>query len=621
MKKLTFLSSRFFYLLLSLIILIVFYHHRWGLGVFNGAYVNWVIDDSELANVFFSFGFYRHQELVFPIGKVNAYFYPIGTNIYTTDIPLLALIFKPLSPILPKEFQYIGIWYLVCHLLQAWFTILLCERFSIKGFSKFLVIAFLMFTPLLMSRYIHCSLFCQWMILAAIWIYFLDPDKYSVKKILFFQFLLFISSGLEFAYMWAMVFGFSVALFIRLWYIDKKLKLYEAIGYFTLHMTIMVGIWILVGLFSFEGIPDYQMPGWGQFSLNINSLYNPMGTGTIMPTFPHTVHQQLEGYAYLGLGILILIFISMVYYALKFFTNKRSTVSYQLTIAGVHIWPLILFFAFATCYSLSSTIMFNTTIIFNYEIGGMFTKWVNSFRSSGRFFWPVYYFIIIISFYYFNRINVNVAVRNSILTSCLVLQLYDIQYYFKPRDINYATYKPPINDVWDKLIAFYDNIAFYPGYRKSYLSFDDYRYFTYYAVKHQKNINVGYPARFDAAKTEALNKEMGERISIEGLDEHTLYISFKRDLNRLAIPVYDNDAYCYNVDGYIAIFKKTKNNEPLAQYLDQAVGADYRNILMGDVTPQPWDGKEDSIITKDVNTAFYERDYSDSHLFLKGFGF
>ncbi len=615
-------NSKLLQFFFAFLLLLVFYHFRYGLSFFNPAYINWVIDDGELANGFFSFGYYRHEPLTFPIGDIKSYFYPMGTNLYTSDIPLLALFFKPFSPILPEQFQSLGVWFLTCHLLQAWFSILLCERFKINGFARACTVVFFLFAPVLMSRFIHPSLFCQWMILASIWIYFIDPQKTPVRKILFYQFCLFIVSGLVFAYMWAMVFGFSVSLFLRLWLIDKKLRFFQVILNFSFHIVVMTALWLLIGLFSFEGIPNYQMEGWGAFSLNLNSLFNPMGTAVLLPTRPYAWPQHIEGYAYLGAGILTLL---LFYFSIKLvqkFVKKAPVIkSDRWRIEGTNTAPLMLFFTFSFLFALSNDISYNNEVIFHYPLPQAFSALLNSFRSGGRFFWPVYYFIFLTLFYYFNRLSLNNVVKNVIFGCCLAIQLYDIQPYLTSLNFTYGPYKPPIHPVWETVIKSFDEVLFYPGFRRTYKTFDDYRYFTYYTTVYQKRINIGYPARFDGKKAEQLIGKLGHKIANEGLDERAVYVSILPNLNNLALPLYSDEAYCFDIDGYLIIFKKTEGTKALADYIKQNIGPDIRPEIISHFLLKPWKETPDVKTISSAKVGFYETDLSENHFNLKGWAF
>src|SRR6185436_3309185 len=117
-----------------------------------------------------------------------------------------------------------------------------------------------------------------------------------------------------------------------------------------------------------------------------------------------------------------------------------------------------------------------------------------TFRSGGRFFLPVYYFLLIMIFLYLEKRIASVRYRAVLLSVCLLLQGYDLRGFFKPTGRNYSDqYTPPINNqVWDEIVKSFDAVIFYPGLRGGLLDFHDYRYFGYYAVLHHKKINAGY---------------------------------------------------------------------------------------------------------------------------------
>ena len=66
------------------------------------------------------FLYFVQDEWRFPLFHTQNLGYPHGTNIIFTDsIPLLALIFKILAPIVPDGFHPFGLWIFICFLLLA----------------------------------------------------------------------------------------------------------------------------------------------------------------------------------------------------------------------------------------------------------------------------------------------------------------------------------------------------------------------------------------------------------------------------------------------------------------------------------------------------------------------
>ncbi|MCR5097698.1 MAG: DUF6311 domain-containing protein [Lachnospiraceae bacterium] len=73
---------------------------------------------------------YRNCPWMFPIGL----FYGLSPEplsiVYTDSVPLFAIIFKLLSPVLPQQFQYMGIFELITYVLMGGFGALIADRFS-----------------------------------------------------------------------------------------------------------------------------------------------------------------------------------------------------------------------------------------------------------------------------------------------------------------------------------------------------------------------------------------------------------------------------------------------------------------------------------------------------------
>ena len=61
---------------------------------------------------------FRREEWTFPLGAISGMPYPIGTTVgYTDSNPLVSLLLKPFSGLLPQEFQFIGLWLAFCFVM------------------------------------------------------------------------------------------------------------------------------------------------------------------------------------------------------------------------------------------------------------------------------------------------------------------------------------------------------------------------------------------------------------------------------------------------------------------------------------------------------------------------
>ncbi|HOV13874.1 MAG TPA: DUF6311 domain-containing protein, partial [Spirochaetota bacterium] len=86
-----------------------------GIKVLDVTYIDWITDGFDLQQHYFGWSFFRNDTWHFPLGKTINYGYPFGISVvYTDSIPLFAIFFKLFKGILPEQFQYFGIFSLMC---------------------------------------------------------------------------------------------------------------------------------------------------------------------------------------------------------------------------------------------------------------------------------------------------------------------------------------------------------------------------------------------------------------------------------------------------------------------------------------------------------------------------
>ena len=71
---------------------------------------------------FLGWHIFRGEPWAWPPGTLVGYYHaPAGTSIgYTDSLPLVAFLLKPISPLLPMPFQYLGLWLTACFALQGY---------------------------------------------------------------------------------------------------------------------------------------------------------------------------------------------------------------------------------------------------------------------------------------------------------------------------------------------------------------------------------------------------------------------------------------------------------------------------------------------------------------------
>ena len=95
----------------------------YGVRVLDPTQVDWILNNAspDPSQHYLGWAFFRRSAVRLPyIGANYSVVYPYRTSVLFTDsIPLLALFFKLLGPVLPARFQYFGWWGLLCYALQG----------------------------------------------------------------------------------------------------------------------------------------------------------------------------------------------------------------------------------------------------------------------------------------------------------------------------------------------------------------------------------------------------------------------------------------------------------------------------------------------------------------------
>ena len=134
------------------------------------------------------------------------------------------------------------------------------------------------------------------------------------------------------------------------------------------------------------------------YRLNLNSILDPSvnlpnpgneiyNFSTILPDLNDTTNIQgsgdYEGFNFIGVPILCILIISILNYKKNLLNFSKKNYLPILTIA-------ILLFIFA----LSNKVILNDSLLFNYSLPSFIKNFFATFRSSGRFFWPVLYIAV-----------------------------------------------------------------------------------------------------------------------------------------------------------------------------------------------------------------------------------
>jgi hypothetical protein len=350
----------------------------------NPSNTAWVFGDN--ATYYVGWALYRHDpHLSFPLAWTDRVGYPVGTSIALLDaIPLVAVLLRPLGWLLPEPFQYLGLYSALCFVLQAYFGLSLCRRLF-PGNPAFILLGgvfFLLSAPLTWRAFGHTALLSHWLILAALDSYFRDPGEMPVRWLARFWGVLAIAAAIT-PYVAAMCFLLTLAGIARL-LLERRCRWPFAGVLAVLSLGVLYTSLASIGVLVARDSSTYWAPGYGLFSLNLNSLINPMAYGSILlPALPVIHAAQVEGYNYLGLGILALLVLNLA--------RRPQAV---LWLGNRRLLPLVGLALVCTVLAASATVSLGASTLFEVQLPTAVMAAVHGLRASGRLFWPAYYLIV-----------------------------------------------------------------------------------------------------------------------------------------------------------------------------------------------------------------------------------
>ncbi len=500
--------------------------------------------------------FFRYETWQLPLGTITGYLYPLGTTIgYSDCIPAMALSAKAAAPFITAEFQYFGLWRLLCYLLQGVFAFLLMRTVTRKIVLLALGTAFFAISPVLLMRD-HFALNAQWMLLASLWFYFARFDRSRLRFVLAAVVALTALTPLVHPYLVAMVTGLSLLYGLRLYFIDKSISLKQC----ALYITALIGSLLLVASLLGFISKDEQMGSWGfgYYSMNLNAPFNPRGahnspyTSSLFKELPCN-EGQYEGYSYFGIGFLLLLAYAL--WLKKFANAPLSDEGKSFHPLQQRLFPLVLLSIGYTAFALTNQIYWGKTLVFQYELSESLMKLASLFRCSGRFFWVPYYLIIYLVLR--TAIHRTQSFKRGvvILSLCLGVQVYDIFPLITNKDVT-CTWFTFNEQVWNNALEGFERISVFPPYTKDIRRGDDYMEFLYLAAPRKMKVNTGYMLRPQKVDMTYVNRVAYELYSGQA-DKDALYIVTDEYVAKFAQPL-NTYFHCYLIENYLACYTKQR---------------------------------------------------------------
>lgn len=487
--------------------------------------------------------YFHNEQWQFPLGAILKLDAPAGTTVgFTDSIPILAFIFRAFSDWLPVPFQYFGLWLACCFGLTGVFGILLLRALGAAPLIQVIGSVSYVISPVLVSRIGHPALCAQWIILAALWLYYRERREQQRKQRLFLWVGLVGIAALVNPYLLAMAYLIGIASFARVALIYHTISLSRAISELVILAFLIVVEWWLAGYISVgASAGDLSSGGLGGITLNLLAPFNPKGLSTFIADLPTAQGMRgrvgwngqkgAEAQAYFGLGVLLLLLI--VFLALVWRCRR------QPRLVGDDL-PIALVAVGATIFASYGSITFGSHIVFEYNLPWVIEKYLSAFRATVRFFWIPYYLLIALALASLNRIF-NARIAGTVACCCLMIQVADVLYPAS-RFVNQMTVWPWQSSFkdrfWEGIGNDYSGIVMVPGFQCADLSTEEgrqwYDSILYLAATHDLALNNAYVGRWDQKRSGALCQDTENAVATGALERGKLYVLDLRHFEQLS---------------------------------------------------------------------------------------
>lgn len=475
--------------ILSVLIFILIY----GVHILNPIYTDWLLSGGDLSQHYLGWRGYRASAWHFPLGMMDTLTYPEKVSIIFTDsIPLLAVFFKMLSPILPDHFQYFGLWGMMCFALQGILAARILKNYTKNRIALIVTSLLFVLAPVMIWRmFAHTALAGQWILLLGLELIFAHKKYHNNHKIYGIVTLIAFFSASVHIYFLLMggIILIGVCILNLLFYREIKKSLLILVNYISVAAIVVA----LLGGFS-TGMIQADAWGLGRYSFNLNALFNPMGWSDIFKDLPVYKGEQYEGFAYLGAGAFLFLFFACISFWGDENVKRRLQKHWKLGISLLCISVL------SVAVAMSPVVAFGNTLIADFEVPDFIMRLWSVFRASGRISWIAVYIIMLISCIALYK---TMAPRS--LTILLLLgfglQVYDIHSILKGKNeiFNRVTVYESVlqdKDFWEKIA----NEDFKHATYISSINQEVMYSVTDWALNHQLTVNEFYIAHASSFK-------------------------------------------------------------------------------------------------------------------------
>ena len=539
-----------------------------------------MIGDS--ATHYMGWEFFRHTSLLqWPLGLNPKLGLDISSSIAFTDsIPLAAFIFKPFNFLLPATFQYLGMWILVCFILQVYLAARLLSHFLTDQVQIVLGTVFIALSPMLMYRlvhdgYGHMALVGHFLILGALNLYFTKK-----LKSLWWA-LLFSSTILIQAYFIPMVAAIWIAKLFQYLRHDGGTRLiavkHFAVVAVTSIATLVAGGYVALGSNLFTGsteVTDSSFPYWFRWQplslIDIQTSFS--GTWSHFLFDQQELRGDVEGFSFLGGGVILLTSLVTLVWVYRLIATRFPNfqvsqiavaigsvliISTGWIVMSTQVFSMALFVLLAifivgfsskklvakncdpgdrhrilyllvaalAAYSMTFRPGIGRRTFFEYPLVPLFKQFTQTFHTHGRYVWPAYYLLVLVVIVATCRVF-NKRLATIVLAGCLLFQVVDSASAVatvRHRFTNAPQWVSPMQDPrWEELARTHKNIIALP------LLINDvegrWMLIADFASRHKMGTNAAYFSRINMEEASQYAGRLHQGFLNGTLDASNIYI-------------------------------------------------------------------------------------------------
>lgn len=513
-----------------------------GGGTLDPTHITWILD-GDWRQHWLGWLFFRREPWTFPLGTIHSLPYPIGTSIGFVDgNPLVSLLLKPFSHVLPAEMQFIGPWLALCFVLQGYVGARLTSVITRDPWQQMLGGCLFVLSPVLAARLGHDTLCAQWLLLGVLYLGLRSyADARDARRASWLATAAVMVAAAIHPYLTVMSYALALAAFIRFWR-TGLMSLPRATLAALITTAGMATVWYGIG---YIGAASVASSGFGVYSADLLSLVDPREYSRLFPGF-HLDPNHWEGVGYLGFGGIVAALVAVI-----------VAISHRVRVSR-EVWPIAIVCVLFFIYALSSDVTFHDVPVL--RMRGFYDHFkgiTSALRASGRFVWPIHYLILLTGLW--GLIRASGPARRSVATAlfAIVVVLQAVDLTISPAWGAPKAFRQAPDEAFALARGRYTHMAVYPmqilgGCGQEYQEDHVYRYMLE-AYRLNLTYNSGIFARFSGDAAQAACGRLDVDVEFGRLDPQTIYVVAAASLEKFTragagCGRFDGDWICVSAD-------------------------------------------------------------------------